>query len=260
MCSLSPAELLPVWERGADSPPAAQAALLLAAACPETPPEELARLSVGQRDALLLELRGRVIGSRLDCRVECPACQEPLEWSGGTADLLVKQAHPQRQETPSATGAPASGLASFCAAQVLAGPEAGAPVEGGVSWRWGWACCTSRSAVSPLHSSGSWQAGHSARQSKRLPSTRSRNSSSNASRWPTLSRASSSGGVSGQAAASRSAACAAGGLSAPRSQTDNSSAGDKERMVANDPSSATRHTGRSNCKPWRHAGFAAAHG
>lgn len=127
MRSLSPSELLSVWERGADSAPAAQAALLLAAACPKTPPEELARLSVGQRDALLLELRERLLGNRLDCRAECPACQEPLEWSGETADLLVKQAHPQRQETPPSTGAPASGPASFCAAQVLAGPEASAP-------------------------------------------------------------------------------------------------------------------------------------
>jgi hypothetical protein len=28
----------------------------------------------------------------------------------------------------------------------------------------------------------------------------------------------------------------------------------------NDPSSATRHTGRNDCQPRRHAGFAAAHG
>ena len=31
-------------------------------------------------------------------------------------------------------------------------------------------------------------------------------------------------------------------------------------MTPNDPSSATRHTRRADCKPWRHAGFAAAHG
>jgi hypothetical protein len=32
------------------------------------------------------------------------------------------------------------------------------------------------------------------------------------------------------------------------------------RRRPNDPSSATRHSGRNDCKPRRHAGFAAAHG
>ena len=31
-------------------------------------------------------------------------------------------------------------------------------------------------------------------------------------------------------------------------------------VQSNDPSSATRHAGRNDCKPRRHAGFAAAHG
>jgi len=31
-------------------------------------------------------------------------------------------------------------------------------------------------------------------------------------------------------------------------------------LIPNDPSSATRPSGRVDCKPWHHAGFAAAHG
>lgn len=30
-------------------------------------------------------------------------------------------------------------------------------------------------------------------------------------------------------------------------------------LPSNDPSSVTRPAGRTDCKPWRHAGFAAAH-
>lgn len=54
---------------------------MLGAAYPETDPEELAALSVGQRDARLLTLRERLFGPRLESIAGCPACSENLELS-----------------------------------------------------------------------------------------------------------------------------------------------------------------------------------
>jgi hypothetical protein len=92
MRSLTAAELLNVWERGQTEPPVRQALALLAAACPETPPDEIARLAIGRRDRLLLELRERTFGPRLVSVAACPACGERLEVEVAVRDLLVEGA------------------------------------------------------------------------------------------------------------------------------------------------------------------------
>src|SRR5215203_3647034 len=53
------------WERDVAGHPVQRALLLVAAACPGTPPEELARESVGRRDGRLLTLREWTFGPRL---------------------------------------------------------------------------------------------------------------------------------------------------------------------------------------------------
>lgn len=90
MRPLSAAALLDVWERGHASPPARQALLLLAAACPEEAPEERAGRSVGRRDADLMTLRTWTFGDRLDGVVTCPACQEMLELDLPVAALMAE--------------------------------------------------------------------------------------------------------------------------------------------------------------------------
>jgi hypothetical protein len=82
-------ELLNVWEWGQAQPAAQRALALLAAACPDTPPDALARLSVGQRDAHLLTLREWTFGPQLVSLVTCPGCGERLEFSFGVADIRV---------------------------------------------------------------------------------------------------------------------------------------------------------------------------
>jgi hypothetical protein len=67
---------LDVWERAAGAAPMARASLLLAPGSePDTQP-----LTLGARDALLLDLRGSLFGPSLRSTATCPACQERCEW------------------------------------------------------------------------------------------------------------------------------------------------------------------------------------
>src|SRR4051812_34784861 len=101
----SAAELLDAWERGLPRPPVERALLLLAAACPDVPPDALARLSVGRRDGLLLDLREQTFGPRLAGLADCPGCRERLELSLAVADLRVRvTAEPAGELEVSAAG------------------------------------------------------------------------------------------------------------------------------------------------------------
>lgn len=87
MRPLSAHDLLGVWEAGEDQHPLDRALTILATACPELTWDELATLSIGQRDARLLALRERTYGPRLNAFVECPQCSESLEFDVTVADL-----------------------------------------------------------------------------------------------------------------------------------------------------------------------------
>lgn len=89
MRALSAAELLNVWEHGLSHSPAQRALTLLAAACPETPVEQLGQLSIGQRDARLLELRTRIFGPRFTSIATCPKCGERLEFAVSGDELRL---------------------------------------------------------------------------------------------------------------------------------------------------------------------------
>ena len=86
----SSSELLEVWEAGLDRQPVNRGLVILAAACPEFQPLELARMSIGERDARLLTLREMIFGSIMDCLITCPECDEPLEMSFKVADIRVE--------------------------------------------------------------------------------------------------------------------------------------------------------------------------
>ena len=88
MRSLSAAQLLEVWERGAKEHPVERALTLLSACCDE-PRSELAALSIGRRNARLLELYERLFGCDLDAFAQCPQCGERLEYRLTTRELFV---------------------------------------------------------------------------------------------------------------------------------------------------------------------------
>lgn len=82
-----------VWEHGVSQRPSQRALSLLAVACAdEAPPGQLARLSLGQRDERLLNLRERTFGPRLAAVSACPACSQVLEFTVNTADIRIAPA------------------------------------------------------------------------------------------------------------------------------------------------------------------------
>ncbi len=87
MRALSAADLLSVWERGTGRPPVQQGLLLLAASFPETPAEDLAQLSIGQRNSLLLSLREQVFGPQLVSVAACPSCNHELQLTFNAAEV-----------------------------------------------------------------------------------------------------------------------------------------------------------------------------
>jgi len=89
MRALSTSELLGVWEHGLAQRPIERALTLLATTLPGTPLDDLARLSIGRRDAGLLSLHEQNFGPQLVCLANCTSCSERLELSFTVADLRV---------------------------------------------------------------------------------------------------------------------------------------------------------------------------
>jgi uncharacterized protein (UPF0212 family) len=91
MRTLSTAKLLDAWERGRHATPGERALLLLGAAEPDTAPEHIGLLSIGRRDAALLELRAQTFGERLAGLSSCPQCGEQIEMNFAVADILLQR-------------------------------------------------------------------------------------------------------------------------------------------------------------------------
>jgi hypothetical protein len=89
MRALSASQLLDVWERGQAALPIERALYLLSSAIPESSSEALALLSIGQRDAQLLQLREWAFGHQLVMTTTCPSCCQALELAVPTSSLRV---------------------------------------------------------------------------------------------------------------------------------------------------------------------------
>jgi hypothetical protein len=90
-------ELLDAWEQGLGRPPVERSLLLLAASTGEGE-DLLARLSVGRRDALLLDMRELTFGPRLVSVSACPACGERMEATFDVAGLRVAPVDEEQRE------------------------------------------------------------------------------------------------------------------------------------------------------------------
>lgn len=88
MRSLSASGLLEVWERGSGEHPVDRALTMLSACSQETR-QELAALSIGRRDARLLEIYERLFGPAIEAFAQCPNCGERLEYEMSTRELTL---------------------------------------------------------------------------------------------------------------------------------------------------------------------------
>jgi hypothetical protein len=78
MRTLSAQQILQIWEVGQGQTAVERALTLLAFAFPDKTKDELAALTVGQRDNYLLSLRELTLGSQLNGFTACPKCRERL--------------------------------------------------------------------------------------------------------------------------------------------------------------------------------------
>lgn len=90
MKELKAEELLSIWEQGLNQPLLQRALILLVAAHPEMQPDTLMKLSIGQRDIHLLQLRERLFGRQLLNTAMCPECGQRIEWENKTDDFTDK--------------------------------------------------------------------------------------------------------------------------------------------------------------------------
>ena len=104
MRPLSVPELLNIWERGLGSRPFERALTILSAAAPESSTADLARISIGRRDATLLRLREWAFGSELAMMAACPRCHRELETAITVADLCAPIESARVSETSPAIG------------------------------------------------------------------------------------------------------------------------------------------------------------
>lgn len=89
MRPLSADQILRIWEMGQRQHPIDRALILLAFAYPNQAIANLASLTIGQRDGMLLALREATFGKRLDCFAHCPECGEELEFALETDQLRL---------------------------------------------------------------------------------------------------------------------------------------------------------------------------
>lgn len=82
-------DIVRTWESGEGKSPAERALALLGGGYPERPAAELRKLPIGERDALLLSLREKLLGSKLRGYVECPRCAERLVFTLQSSSLRL---------------------------------------------------------------------------------------------------------------------------------------------------------------------------
>jgi hypothetical protein len=104
MKAFSAQELLAIWENGLAKEPIQKALILLMASCPETSPESFAKLSIGQRDSLLFDLREQIFGQKLTGISICQSCGEKVELEFSIDEIRVASEIAEESTTISSNG------------------------------------------------------------------------------------------------------------------------------------------------------------
>lgn len=99
MRALSGQQIVDAWGRGLDRAPLDRALMLLSAAEPEPAQSDFSRLSIGERDGLLLALRRMTFGTTLPAYAKCRECDAILRFELDIEEL-------ERQQSPTAGSGP----------------------------------------------------------------------------------------------------------------------------------------------------------
>lgn len=86
--ALSNQDILALWEAGEPRHDVDRALLIASAAYPGIDWDVLTHLPVGRRDSLIIQLRQRMLGDGMPVTVQCPMCQERLEFDTSATELL----------------------------------------------------------------------------------------------------------------------------------------------------------------------------
>src|SRR5690242_10698678 len=86
MAGLSAADILKAWER-ASAGSSSQALAILEVAFPDRSRDELEKLPLGARAALLLSVRMETFGTGLEGLAECPSCGETAQFALDAREL-----------------------------------------------------------------------------------------------------------------------------------------------------------------------------
>lgn len=84
-----------MWEEGANQTLIQKSLHLLGVACAVSDLNNIAKLSIGERDARLLQLREWMFGPRLINIANCPACAEPVEWETDLRNIRLQALPPE---------------------------------------------------------------------------------------------------------------------------------------------------------------------
>lgn len=90
MKALTAQEIVEAWGRGKKAPAYQKPLALLSVALPDTEPSDLIDLSLGRRDALLLELRSRTFGAALTSHAHCTHCKATLHFELDAGEILAE--------------------------------------------------------------------------------------------------------------------------------------------------------------------------
>ena len=88
---LAPNEIIKIWETGKNQHLLDRALTILSYTNHEMTWDYLIKLTIGQRDRMLLEFREKVFGPNLEGFACCPNCSESLEINMSTNDFLRQQ-------------------------------------------------------------------------------------------------------------------------------------------------------------------------
>jgi hypothetical protein len=91
MRRLSAEELLSTWEEGYARPPPERAVLLISRAMPGAKAEEIAGMSIGERDLCLMSLRDLIFGPEIISTGACPECGEDVELAFSSTRLRASK-------------------------------------------------------------------------------------------------------------------------------------------------------------------------